>query len=321
MTETMQAPQAPRIYTAPAAELAARAATRPTAGRSGGELSKGDVILTTEQLGADVPAWAKEQIPDSIEPYVGRKGTLPPWNLKKGILASTVAGLDRWEANRFVCYRPETAEYLYTEYTPLKPHYKLGTFPKLEQVVAQYTKECKTDTDKAVALVTKALANLPHPTVAPKGAPVKPNRNLSDEQLYTSGSAWCNEQARVFITMCNIAGIPARLLHLFYSDTTTGHSIAEFYADGAWHMADASYLVVFPGKDGKLMSAPECHQAANKPYIDQAYRQRYQAVAAMSDEKLGGKEEAAKFRATADKAWQYPASLDWFAVINHYSPQ
>ena len=218
--------------------------SRQTANRSGGELKQKGVILSTEQLGEGVPAWAKEQLPDWVQPYVGRKGMLPAWNEKKGILATGVAGLDRWEASRFITYRPETAEYLYTQHAPLKSRYRIGTFPKLEQVVAEHTCRCRGDTDEAVALLTEAMADLRHPTVAPKGETVERNRDLDDQRLWESGSAWFNEQARVFVTMCRIAGIPARIIHVFYADTTTSHTVAEFYADGGWHMADVSYLVV-----------------------------------------------------------------------------
>jgi hypothetical protein len=39
------------------------------------------------------------------------------------------------------------------------------------------------------------------------------NRNLDDEALLASGCGWRNEQARVFIRLCQVNGIPARMLH------------------------------------------------------------------------------------------------------------
>lgn len=301
-------------------EIASRSAARAAKGQArNGDQVLPDVHMTVDELAVGVPAWAREQLPAWVEPFVGRRGMYEPWNRKQGILAPRVAGLDRWQANRFINFRPETAEFLYGSYTA-KPHYVTGTFPQLEAAVKPY-RSLATDTEKAVALLTKVMASMRHPVAPPAGPMVGTGRNLGDEALFLSNCGWCNEQARAFIAMCHILGIPARIIHLFYADNVTGHTIAEFYADGRWAMADASYLVVFPGRDGQLMSAAECHLQQNRPLIDAAYRTRYQQIAAMSDDDLGGREKAAAFRAKIDTAWQEPANLDWFAVINHFTPR
>lgn len=307
--------------TLPAArEIESRSTVRAAKGQAAnGDATLPDVRMSVDELAAGVPAWARETLPAWVEPYVGRRGMYAPWNRKQGILAPGVAGIDRWQANRFISFRPETAEYLYTVYTP-RPQYVPGTFPKLEAAVAPY-RSLSGDTDKAVAVLTKVMPQMRHPVVAPAGPEVATGRNLDDEQLFASGCGWCNEQARVFITLCHILGLPARLVHLFYADNVTGHTVAEFHADGRWAMADVSYGVVFPGRDGKLLSAAACHMQENRPFVESAYRTRYQQVAAMSDADLGGPGKAAAFRATADTAWREPANLDWFAVVNHSTPR
>jgi hypothetical protein len=147
-----------------------------------------------------------------------------------------------------------------------------------------------TDRDKAVALLTKALpSEFRHPTMPPLGAPVRADRALLDEELLQSGSGFCNEQARVFTRLCHVAGIPARIVHLFYSDKRTGHTISEFYADGHWAMADSSWFCVFPAADGHLMSAAECHEEGPKRrLVGGTYFARMQTLIAMSDEELVG---------------------------------
>ena len=99
-----------------------------------------------------------------------------------------------------------------------------------------------------------------------------------------------------------MAGIPARLIFLFYSDND-GHVIAEFYADGRWCMADSSWGCVFPGADGKLMSAAQCHaDAASKHRVQEAYLARARAVATATDAHLVGRRYAGMTDATARAA-------------------
>ena len=280
------------------------------------------IVMTAAELGQGVPEYAKEKLADWLEPFIGRKGLPAPWNQTPAILAPGVAGLDRWQANRFVVYRPETAKFIYTEYTPLAVNYRTGIFPLIEKTAEECTRNCKTDTEKAVALLTGVFGTrLKHPTVVPKGPDVPTNRDAGDDELLASGCAWCNEQARVFVRLCQASGIPARIVHLFYGDDKTGHTIAEFYADGRWVMADASYVCVFPAKDGHLMSAAECHEKANHPLIADTYTKRLQAVARMTDEQLGGAKEAAAFRDDVLRHAAYIADLKAFAVINHPLPR
>ncbi|MCX7012524.1 MAG: hypothetical protein NTW86_08180 [Candidatus Sumerlaeota bacterium] len=279
--------------------------------------------MTLAQLAEGLPDWWMEQLPEWVEPYVGRKGLPAPWNETDVILAPGVGPLDRWQANRFIVYRPETAKFLYEEYTPLQVKYRKGSSPLVEKVAEEYARGCKTDTDKAVSILTKAFPDkLRHPTAPPTGPNVKPNRNLSDDELLASGCAWCNEQARVFCAMCHALGIPARIIHLFYTDGKTGHTIAEFYADGRWAMADASYDLVFPGADGKLMSAAQCHDMANHGFVTTAYHKRIMEICQLPDDKfLGGAKEAAEVRAAAGRLADYLSTLGSFAVINHPCPK
>jgi hypothetical protein len=242
------------------------------------------------------PAWAKEAKPDWVKPFMGFSGTPVSWRPGKKIFGSATQGIDRYQANQFVFYRPETADYLYKDYTPLQVNYKAGTLPAYEKVAAAYTAGCKTETEKAVALLTKAMpAVFRHPGMPPLGPAVKPSRNLGDEALLVTGCGWCNEQARVFIRLCQVLGIQARMIHLFGQN----HTVAEFYADGRWALADASNFFVSPGQDGKLLSAAQCHDRGDgqRAYAE-AKQKRMRELAAMTDEQLGFKDPAAavKFR-------------------------
>ncbi|MBM4031828.1 MAG: hypothetical protein FJ291_08600 [Planctomycetes bacterium] len=239
----------------------------------------------------DCPAWAKVTAPEWVKPHIGVNGVPEKWRPKGEPFGSSVAGLDRYQANHFVYCDEKTVEYLYKEYTPLKVNYAVGTLPTFEKVAARYTAGCKTDTGRAVALVTRAMpAVFKHPVMPPLGPSVAANRNMEDKAMLATGCGWCNEQARVFIRLCQVLGIPARMVHLFGQ----GHTVAEFHADGKWALADATNMFVVPGKDGKPMSALECHdRGANQRLYAQAKQRRVSEMLEMSDAELGFKNPAA----------------------------
>jgi len=235
----------------------------------------------------DCPEWAKETLPPAMQKFRGRNGMFPPYCERTFALAMNVRGIDRYHANQFVTYRPETAEYLYSEYTPLEVNYRRGLLPTYEALAAEVTAGCRTETEKIVALLVKGASRVKHPCGPPCGDPVGTDRNLDDESLLKSGLGWCNEQARVFIRLCQVSNIPARIAHLFYSDTKSGHCIAECYADGRWCMADATAFCLFPGADGAFLSAAQCHdRGEGQKACGLAYFHRFQELAKLTDAEL-----------------------------------
>lgn len=233
----------------------------------------------------DCPAWAKEKLPDWLAPHRGYHGLPAKWRPAKRVFGAAVKGLDRYQANQFIFCSLATTKYLYEDYTSLTVNYVAGTLPTYEKVAAQYTAGCATATTKAVALLTKAMpAVCRHPTMPLLGPGVRADRNLDDEALLASGCGFCNEQARVFIRLCQVCGIPARMIHLWGQN----HTVAEFYADGRWALADATNLFVAPGKDGKLLSAAQCHDgAAGQRLYAEAKQRRLREMAGLSDAQLG----------------------------------
>ena len=238
----------------------------------------------------ECPAWAKETVPVWVQPYLGKYGLPMPHPQQKAALGNCTAGIDMWQANHFVGYREETARYLYETYTPTTVQYRPGTLPLCEKIVAQYTAGLTTDRERALALLTRAVPELiAHPSIPPYSLDCPPDRALGEEDLLRSGMGWCNEQARVFARLCQVAGIPARLIFVFYRPPD-GHVIAEFYADGRWCMADSSWGCVFPASDGHLMSAAECFaDAASKHRVQEAYLARARDLVSESDELLVGR--------------------------------
>jgi hypothetical protein len=178
-----------------------------------------------------------------------------------------------------------------------------------------------------------------HPFMAPLGPACQTDRNLEDEPLLASGIGFCNEQARVYVRLCQVAGIPARLIFLFYADRKGGHVVAEFFTGGRWHLADASWFCVFPDAAGQLMSAAECHrEGEGKTMAGNAYYQRMREIVALDDESLAGgrfeyvSDPARRRKLTAQKAtelrddlgarsaWDLGNALWAFGVLNYPLP-
>jgi len=285
----------------------------------------------------DCPAWAKEELPPSIRLYRGRNGMPSPFNERNYALGMSVRGVDRYHANQFVMYRPETARYLYTDYTPLEVRYRSGLLPTYEKLAAEITTPDQSPLEKAVSLLIRGASRLRHPHMPPYGPEVRPDRNCDDESLLKSGVGPCNEQARVFIRLCQVCGIPARVIQLFYSDTKSGHCIAEFYAEGRWRMADASWLSVFSNANEQLLSAEECHdQGEGQKRAGLAYFKRIQELLALSPEELGlGDEHVSAHggpnhlgetniqnwtRISTKSAQTLAEELQWFGVMNYPLP-
>lgn len=235
----------------------------------------------------DCPSWAKESVPPAIQPFRGRNGLPEVYHRNPVPLAMNVRGVDRYHANQFIVYRPETAEYLYHHYTPLNVNYRPGLLPRHEALAHEVTVDCTTQTECVQALLTCGVTHVKHPYMPPCGASVESDRNLDDESLLASGLGWCNEQARVFVRLCQVSNIPARLIQLFYADRKTGHCVAECYADGHWIMADASWFCLFPGPDGHPLSAAACHDGSRgQRCCGLAYHQRLQSLLRRPDAEL-----------------------------------
>ena len=292
-------------------------------------LAPGLLAADPEADGVGTPEWAKEELPEQYRPFVARAGLPTPWQakIKKGPLGSAVAGIDRYHANHFVVYRPETAGFLYTEYTPTTVNYRPGSLPGYEKLAAEHTAGLSSPKEKAVALVRAMPQILKHPTMPPCGPGVRADRGLLDEPLLASGGGFCNEQARVFVRLCQVLNIPARLVFLFYADHRTGHTIAEFYADGRWSMADTSWFCVFPADagaadgaaDGRLLSAAEAHDGGpNHARVQAVYRTRFEELLRMTDEQLGRAD--GEPRKGLEEKLRTPDALGVFGLMNYPLP-
>ena len=123
----------------------------------------------------------------------------------------------------------KSVEYLYTQFTPADVRYERGSRPMLEQIVDEHITEGRTDRAKALILMRRVRDNrdmgLGRPSLFTGG---------SEEELLKRGALQCNEVARLYACLCQIAGLPGRL----HCSHISGHMMNEVYMDGKWGWID-----------------------------------------------------------------------------------
>lgn len=145
-----------------------------------------------------------------------------------------VGGVDMEIIEEMIPLNEITADYMYTKYTPLKIKYKKGSRPLLENVVSETIKQGMSEREKALKLMIRCrdnyLKGLAKPDIFYGG---------NEEELLKRGAIMCNEISRVFVCLCQIAGLPARL----HGSHITGHMTAEVYANKKWRWIDPRFGV------------------------------------------------------------------------------
>jgi hypothetical protein len=129
-----------------------------------------------------------------------------------------------------VILNARSVEFLYSDFTPLKIRYVAGSRPMLEQVVAQAIRTEMSEREKALSILRRVRDNRDHglrrPDLFTGG---------DEEDLLKRGAMMCNEVARLFACLCQVAGLPARLMGSHIS----GHMMNEVYVEGRWWWVDA----------------------------------------------------------------------------------
>ncbi|MDK2886015.1 MAG: hypothetical protein PWP54_573 [Thermosipho sp. (in: thermotogales)] len=145
----------------------------------------------------------------------------------------------------------ETADYLYSKYTPTKSFYQKGTCPKLEQYVQQVILGCNSDEERieAIAQFTSSLQS-------------KVSDNIDamrfggfEEEIIARGSDMCTDVARVGCALCQVAGFPARIIYLIDTEKPySGHAIIEVYRAKVWGAVDTLTNVIYRNARGEPVS-------------------------------------------------------------------
>lgn len=144
---------------------------------------------------------------------------------------------------------PQTMEYLYSEFTPLETRYVKGTRPELERMVAELSEGCVSDREQALAFM-RFCRDLY------KRAPRSFDEYVyggTEEQLIEKGEGLCECLGRLMVALCEVAGIPGRLM----MHDIGGHITSEVYVEGGWAYIDPRCGVYCLNADGRMLSAWE----------------------------------------------------------------
>ena len=148
---------------------------------------------------------------------------------------------------------PQTEEFLCQQYIPV-PRYQAGSRPELEKITAAAVKNCRTTQEKVLALMRYCRDLKKRAKVSAGGKGWK--YGGTEEELIAKGEDLCETLGRLFVALCEIEGIPARIV----MHNIGGHITAEAYIDGEWGYLDPRFGIYFLKPDGKLASLRELMQ-------------------------------------------------------------
>ena len=159
-------------------------------------------------------------------------------------------GVEYQLRRQFVLLCPQTAEVLYQSFTPERASYRAGSRPELEATVRRVTNGADSVSEKALALMrfsgelyATAGQSITHENYVYGG---------TEEELIEKGEWLCEGLARLYVALCEVAGIPGRLLH----HVIGGHVTTEVFLDN-WAYVDPRMGTYFRKPDGSFASAWE----------------------------------------------------------------
>ena len=156
--------------------------------------------------------------------------------------------VDRVLLARMVRMCPETRAHLYGGSPSKASLYRPGSRPAMETLAADAIGSSRSDEERvdAIAAFCSRLGDR------------EPATGLEEmlfggreEEIVARGSDWCTDVARVACVLCQVVGIPARLVVLAnVSSAYSGHEIIEARRGGRWGAVDPLAGVVYRHLDG-----------------------------------------------------------------------
>jgi hypothetical protein len=153
-----------------------------------------------------------------------------------------------------VILTPQTQAFLYGREGVPAPRYAKGSRPRLERIVAELTEGKASEQERALAIMRFCR------DLKKKGLPGPGHRDWfyggTEETLIDKGEDLCETLGRLFTALCEVAGIPARII----MHDIGGHITAEAFTDGHWGYCDPRFGVYFLKEDGRMASLWELMQ-------------------------------------------------------------
>ena len=192
-----------------------------------------------------IEKYTGSEIPARISDEGMRHGFITNWH---HMAANYGEGVDAQLLSEQILLCRETCEELYLAPDPVR--YEKGKRPVLERAAREATKDAKSETECAVAIMrfTRDLHK--------KHKGWHPFFGGTEEVLIEKGEELCECVARLAVAMLEVLGIPARII----THTIGGHVTAEAYADGKWGYIDPRCGMYALLPDGRLASLWELWQ-------------------------------------------------------------
>ena len=178
-----------------------------------------------------------------LTPYTGPGQFGPAYRRMLEQDCHAPGSVDRVLLERMVRICAETAAHLYGGFTPTTLHYAQGSRPGLERLVAGLV-----DPVDVVDAVVSVCAGIARSAPAGIDFPI----GGTEEQIIARGTDWCTDLVRVACVLCQVAGVPARIIYL--ADTGraySGHAIIEAHRSGVWGAVDPLGGVIYRHPDGR----------------------------------------------------------------------
>jgi len=153
--------------------------------------------------------------------------------------------VDRVLCSNMVRLCPETANYLYTSFTPLALRVQADDRPELRAILNRADAGGGNGSPDDIVKFTATLGR-------------NVSRDLAtmvmggtEEEIVRRGSEWCPDVARVACVLCQLAGFPARIVWLFNLDAAySGHVIVEAFREDLWGALDPSTAIAYRHPNG-----------------------------------------------------------------------
>ncbi|MBQ8358910.1 MAG: hypothetical protein IJX37_03190 [Oscillospiraceae bacterium] len=147
-----------------------------------------------------------------------------------------------------VLFCPETEAYLYQ--TPEPVRYRRGMRPALDAVIDEVCAECVTERQKVLAILVY-IRDL-------RLKYRKYGRDIdfyggTEEDLIKKGERYCERVARLMTALCEVAGMPGRVIF----HVSTGHLTNEIYVEGGWAYFDPRYGIFYVDENDRFLSVRE----------------------------------------------------------------
>ena len=185
-----------------------------------------------------------------------------------------VKGVDLEQALNYIALADTTLKFVYENYTASRLAYERGSRSALEGIVKKIIGR-NSNPLKTVELLSKFVAKktlwagfyFKH-----TGKHLPPDRNMTEEQIIRSGYGWCNEQARVFCVLTQIAGIPSRLVFASNNRKHYGHVVCEVLLPSGWMTVDQSFGFCFRIGNKPVRAADVFHKPGMRAHFEPIYR-------------------------------------------------